>query len=177
LRIERVVLLGFMGSGKSSVGESLARRLEWRFLDFDVEIERREGRAVADVIDTEGEDTFREMEAALTEEVASAAFLVLAPGGGWITQPELLDRLGPGTLSVWLDVSPAETVRRVNEDPADRPFKNHPDAVAMVEEMRSERLPLYERADLRIPTDGRTVEELAFEIEQFVRSRPSGSDG
>ena len=67
--IERIVLLGYMCSGKSSVGEALARRLEWRFLDFDVEIERREARPVGAIIDAEGEEYFRGAEAGLTREV------------------------------------------------------------------------------------------------------------
>ena len=66
-----------MCSGKSSVAASLARRLDWRFLDFDVEIERREGRPVAAIIDAQGEEYFRSLEAALTEEVARVPGIVL----------------------------------------------------------------------------------------------------
>ena len=160
-----------MCSGKSTVGESLARRREWRYLDFDVEIERREGPTVRDIIDVEGEEHFRAMEAALTEEAAAEDLLVLAPGGGWILQPEALDALGPATLSVWLRVTPEETVRRLRADSIDRPFKDHPNPVGMVAEMLAERTPLYNRADLTVPTDGRTVEAIAFEIEQLVRTR------
>ena len=169
--IQRIVLLGFMCSGKSTVGESLARRLGWDFLDFDVEIERREERPVSEVIEREGEETFRAMEAALTKEIAQARFLVAAPGGGWITNPELLEAIRPGTLSVWLRVSPPETARRLREDPRERPLKSHPDAVSVIAEMLAEREPLYRRADLMIPADARTVEEIAFEIEQVARTR------
>jgi shikimate kinase len=167
----RVVLLGYMCSGKSTVGEALARRLEWRFLDFDVEIERREGHALKDVVAERGEETLRQMEAALTEEVSREAFVVLAPGGGWITRPELLTALGPGTLSVWLRVSPAETVRRLREDTIDRPFRDLDDPAPLVAEMLAEREPLYRMADLAVPAEGRTAETIAFEIEQVVRTR------
>jgi shikimate kinase len=167
----RVVLLGYMTSGKSTVGAALARRLEWRFVDFDVEIERREGATVREIIATAGEDHFRDLEAALTEEVAGAPFLVLAPGGGWITRPELLARLGPETLSVWLHVSPEETVRRLRADDIDRPFRDLADPVPHIAEMLAEREPLYRLADLFLPTDGRSPESLAFEIEQVVRTR------
>lgn len=169
--IGRVVLLGYMCSGKSTVGEALARRLDWRYLDFDVEIEQREERPISAVIDEGGEEYFRSLEAALTEEAADDPFLVMAPGGGWITQPELLDLLRPGGLSVWLHVTPEETVRRLREDSIDRPFKDHPDPERMVSEMLSEREPLYRLADIRVPTDGRSVEEIAFEIETLVRTR------
>lgn len=170
-RVERVVLLGYMASGKSTVAEALARRLEWSYLDFDVEIERREGRSVKEIIDGIGEEEFRRMEAALTEEVANEEGVVLAPGGGWITAPELLEAIRPGTLSVWLCVSPDETARRLKEDTIDRPFRDHPDPVGMIAEMLADRFPLYQRADVALPADTRTPEQIAFEIEGIVRAR------
>ena len=172
--IERVVLLGYMTSGKSTVGQALARRLEWEFVDFDVEIEHREGRTVKEIIADEGEERFREMEAALTEEAAGRPGLVLAPGGGWITRPEQMDLLGPGTLSVWLRVSVDESVRRLRTDGVDRPFRDHPDPRGMIAQMLAEREPLYRLADVSVPTDGRSPEGVAFEIETVVRLRVSG---
>jgi shikimate kinase len=169
--IRRVVLLGYMCSGKSTVGAALARRLEWSYLDFDVEIEHREGRTVKEVVESGGEERFRALEAVLTEEAAGAAGAVLAPGGGWITRPEMLDVLGPDTLSVWLRVSAVETVRRLREDSIDRPFREDPDALARVAEMLAGREPLYRLADLTVPVDLRRPEEIAFEIEQVVRTR------
>jgi shikimate kinase len=169
--VVRVVLLGFMCSGKSTVGASLARRLDWGYLDFDVEIERREGRTVREIIATDGEERFREMEAALTAEAAEARFVVLAPGGGWIKNPEMLDALGPGTLSVWLRVSPAETVRRIEADPIDRPLRGYPGAEARVAGLLAQREPLYRLADLGVPVDGRSPESVAFEVEAVVRNR------
>ena len=170
-KLYRIVLLGYMCSGKSTVGESLARRLEWRYVDFDVEIERRDSRAVSAIIEEEGEEAFRLREAALTEEAAEENGLVLAPGGGWITRPEMLDMLGDGTFSAWLRVSPEETARRLREDSIDRPFKDHPDPVGRIREMLAEREPLYRLADVTVPTDFRSVEEIAFEIEQITRAR------
>jgi shikimate kinase len=169
--IERVVLLGYMCSGKSAVGESLARRLGWDFIDFDVEIERREGVPIAETVDRAGEEYLRALESALTEEIAERRGLVLAPGGGWITRPNLLEAIRPGTLAVWLRASAAETVRRLRDDPLPRPLKDHPDPVPLVAEMLDEREALYRRADLTIPTDEREVESVAFEIEQVVRLR------
>ena len=180
LLIDRVVLLGYMTSGKSTVGRALARRLEWDFVDFDVEIERREGRAVREIIASGGEDSFREMEAALTEELAERRGVVLAPGGGWILNPEQLDRLGRATLSVWLRVSADETVRRLRDDSIDRPFRDHPDPRAKVAKMLAEREPLYRLADISVPAEGRTPEGVAFEIETVVRTRREvrlGSNG
>ncbi|HEX8242423.1 MAG TPA: shikimate kinase [Longimicrobium sp.] len=169
--VVRVVLLGYMTAGKSTVGQALARRLEWRFLDFDVEIEQREGRTIGDLVLDEGQSRLREFEGLLTEEVAHAHYVVLAPGGGWITRPELLERLGEGTLAVWLKVSPEETARRLNADTIDRPFRGMDDPVPVIARMIAERDDLYRRADLSIPTDGRSTESIAFEIETIVRVR------
>jgi shikimate kinase len=169
--VHRVVLLGYMASGKSTVGEAVARRLEWSFLDFDVEIEQREGRTVKEIIEMWGEERFRDMEAALTSEAASAVRLVMAPGGGWITRPELLGMLGSETLRVWLRVSIDETVRRLREDTIDRPFKDLDDPTPMIAGMMADRETLYRLADVSIPADDRSVESIAFEIEQMVRTR------
>ena len=160
-----------MCSGKSTVGAALARRLEWPLLDFDHEIENREGLPVPAIIEQDGEEYFRSLEAALTEEVADVGGLVLAPGGGWITRPELLEMLRPRTLAVWLRVSPAETVRRLLEEGRDRPLSDHPDPIAPVSAMMAEREPLYRLADVAVPGDARSAEEVAFEIEQIVRTR------
>jgi shikimate kinase len=165
------VLLGFMGSGKSTVGEALARRLEWRYLDFDVEIERREGAAVSAIIRAKGEEYFRAAEAALTREAAALQGVVLSPGGGWITQPEMLEMIRPATFAAWLRVSPEETVRRMRSDSIDRPLRDLPDAIPRVAEMILAREPLYRLADAIFPGDGVSAEVVAFEIEQMVRTR------
>lgn len=175
-RIDRVVLVGFMASGKSTVGAALARRLEWGFIDFDVEIERREGRSVPRIIEEAGEPWFRALEASLTAEYGGEKEVVMAPGGGWITNPELLLSLGRDTFSAWLAASAEETIRRVRADPAGHPIRAHPDAAAKIERMLAERESFYRLADLRIPVDGRSVESIAFEIEQVVRGRGSGSE-
>lgn len=169
--VERVVLLGYMTAGKSTVGQALARRLEWSFLDFDVEIERRDGRTIGELIDLEGEEHFRRLEAALTGEIAGKPYLVLAPGGGWITRPEQLTALGPGTLAAWLRVSPEETARRLRADTIARPFREMDDPVPRIAEMLAGREPLYRLADLSIPTDNRSPESIAFELETVVRMR------
>jgi shikimate kinase len=169
--IERVALLGYMRSGKSTVAESLARRLDWRHLDFDSEIERREGRPIAEIVEARGEEYLRSLEAALTQEISGERCLVLAPGGGWITRPELLRAIRPGTFAAWLSVSAEETVRRLIADREDRPFKDHPAPMEAVAEMLREREHLYRLADVRVPGDGRRIEEIAFEIEQIVRTR------
>jgi shikimate kinase len=136
-----------------------------------VEIEQRDGRSIKQLIDEEGEERFRGIEAELTEEFSRERYLILSPGGGWITRPELLDAIRPGTLAVWLQVSPEETTRRLMEDSIDRPFKDHPNPVEQIAAMQSEREPLFRLADITVPANARSVEEIAFEIEQLARTR------
>ncbi len=168
--IERIVLVGFMASGKTTVGRALARRLGWDFVDFDEVIVRRTGMPVAEIFRSQGESAFREMEARLTDEFGGAERAVLAPGGGWITHPELLDAVGPGTLVVWLRISPEEAVRRAMGDAVHRPLLAGPDPLAKARLLLAEREPLYFLADVAVETDGRAVDDIAYEIAERVRA-------
>jgi shikimate kinase len=171
--IERVVLLGFMASGKTAVGAALARRLGWEHIDLDTEIERREGLPIAEIFVKRGEAHFRWLEAAATERIASAREVVLSPGGGWITNPKLLGRLGSRTLSVWLQVSPEEILRRLESagEVERRPLLRAPDPADTVRRMLRDREPLYRLAEVAVSTDGRDVEDIAEGIELLVRNR------
>ncbi|HLM68903.1 MAG TPA: shikimate kinase [Longimicrobium sp.] len=169
--VERIVLVGMMCSGKSAVGAALAQRLGWTHADLDREIERAAGRSVREIFAAEGEAAFRRMEAEATRRMAGRAHLVLSPGGGWITNPELLDALGPGTLCVWLQVSPEEAVRRSTAAPGERPLLAGPDPLGAVRRLLAERERFYARAHLALPTDGRSVDGAARDIEASIRDR------
>ncbi|MBX6362821.1 MAG: shikimate kinase [Gemmatimonadetes bacterium] len=165
----RVVLVGFMAAGKSTVGRILADRLGWDFVDFDEEIERRTGMTVPDIFLRRGERYFRDREAALTAELAHREGVVLAPGGGWITQPELLESLGPDSLVVWLRLTPEEAVRRALGDAVKRPLLAGPDPLGRAEFLMAEREPLYRLADVAVDVVGKPPDEVAWEIAQMVR--------
>lgn len=170
--VERVVLLGFMASGKTTVGRLLAGRLGWRHLDLDEEIERAEGRSVAEIFRDEGEAYFRRLEAGATARLLEAPGTVLTPGGGWVTQPALLDLLPAGTLAVWLRVSPGEVLRRAGggDEAARRPLLAGPDVEGTVRRLLAEREALYRRAAARaVLTDGRHPVDIAQEIASLVR--------
>ncbi len=170
-RFRRVVLLGFMASGKSAVGRALAARLGWQHVDLDAEIERRAGRPIAEIFSTEGEAAFRTLEAELTPDFLRRDGLVFSPGGGWITNPGLLEAIPPVTLTVWLKVSPDEVVRRLTGDAGApvRPLLQGPDPGARAATLLAEREELYTRADVHVDTDGRGVEEIAAELESIIR--------
>lgn len=174
--VRRVVLLGSMASGKSTVGALLARRLGWPHLDFDREIEREHGRPVAEIFAEGGEAAFRSAEAAITPRLLRTAPAVLTPGGGWVTNPGVLGMLPPDTMSVWLRVSAPEVVRRAVADggPA-RPLLQDGDPLDRVERLLRDREPLYRRADLHLDTDGRTPDQVAADLEARVRDRMAGT--
>lgn len=165
-----MVLLGFMAAGKTAVGAELARRLGWEHLDLDRAIEAREGCTVAELFARHGEARFRELEARATAEAAGRSGVVLSPGGGWITRPELLDALGGATLSVWLQVSPEEAVRRASAAPGERPLLAGPDPLGAARRLLEARAPLYARATLHLSTAGRSPDEVAALIEREVRA-------
>jgi shikimate kinase len=169
--VERIVLVGMMCSGKSAVGAALAALLGWTHADLDREIEARAGRSVREIFAADGEAAFRRMEAEATRRMAGRTRIVLSPGGGWITNPRLLDSLGPGTLCVWLQVSPEEAVRRAAAAPGERPLLAGPDPLGAVRRLLAEREPFYARAHIALPTDGRSVAGAARDIHDSIRGR------
>jgi shikimate kinase len=175
--VERVVLVGMMCSGKSAVGAELAGLLGWAHVDLDREIEREAGRPVREIFAARGEAAFRAMEAEATRRMARRTRVVLSPGGGWMTNPGLLDSLGPGTLCVWLHVSPEEAVRRSAAAPGERPLLAGPDPLEAVRRLLAERERFYARAHLVLPTDGRSVSGAARDIHTSIRGRIANTGG
>ena len=167
--VRRVVLVGFMAAGKSSVGRKLAESLDWGFIDFDEEIERRTGTSIPELFRVEGAAAFRALEAELTAEVAEEPWVVLAPGGGWITQPELLEFFDDETLVVWLRISPEEAIRRASGTLSHRPLlASAPDPLERARLLIREREPLYRLADVVVEVDGRDVDDVAEEIADLI---------
>lgn len=169
-RYDRVILIGFMAAGKTTVGRVLASRLGWRFVDLDEEIERRTGYAIADLFAEQGEAAFRELEAEATEAVRGTRDIVLAPGGGWITRSELLASLRPRGLVVWLRVSAREAVRRSRAEGRRRPLLQGDEPLSRAAMLLAEREPYYRGADLTIDTEGQDPTAVAVAILEHLRS-------
>jgi shikimate kinase len=163
---ERVVLVGFMGSGKTRVGRELANRLGWRHVDLDREIEVREGVTIPEYFERHGETAFRAIEAEITPLFTAASHTVISTGGGWVTNPGMFEALPSGTLTVFLRVAPEEVLRRVSVGPgrSTRPLLAGPDPAAKIVELMAARDPLYSRAMLAVETDRRSPRDVAEEI-------------
>jgi shikimate kinase len=162
----RVVITGFMGSGKTTVGGALARLLEVAFLDLDDCVAAAEGRGPRALIDEEGEEYFREAETrALRRALEEGAARVIATGGGaWTVERNRALVAAGGCLSVWLDAPFELCRRRIKESGggAERPLARDSERARRLYE---ERLAAYRLADLRVRVTPRSgAEELAAEI-------------
>lgn len=169
----RVVLVGFMASGKTSVGERLARLLGWRFTDFDAEIEARAGASIPEIFARQGEEAFRELEARVGRRLLQEEDVVLATGGGWAATEGRLTDLPEGTLSVWLRVGPEEAVRRAGSGEGERPLLDVADPVGRARELLEQREPLYGRAMVTLDAEEASPGELARAIARMVQDPPA----
>lgn len=162
-------LVGMMGSGKSSVGRHLAEALNYRFIDADTSLEQVAGRSIPEIFASDGESGFRALESAVLNQIASWHSLVVATGGGVVTQPANWGELHQGVV-VWLDAPDAMLLQRLEADPTPRPLMEAEDRAERLAALLAERRPLYAQADLRILQDGRPPEQVA---EQILEALPS----
>ena len=162
-------LVGMMGSGKSSVGRHLAEGLNYRFIDADTSLEQVAGRSIPEIFASEGESGFRALESAVLNQIASWHSLVVATGGGVVTQPANWGELHQGVV-VWLDAPDAILLQRLEADPTPRPLMEAEDRAERLAALLAERRPLYAQADLQILQDGRPPEQVA---EQIIEALPS----
>ena len=172
--ITRVLLIGFMGSGKTLVGQALADRLEWGFRDFDQEIKIRVGLPIPEIFRQHGEGRFREVEEQVGRDLLNGTRCVLASGGGWPAALGRMESLPQGTLSVWLQVTPEEAVRRIRKEGPTRPLLAVSDPVGRARDLLASREPYYAEAQVGLDSVGKTPEELAEEIEAIMNEMGQG---
>jgi shikimate kinase len=164
----RIVLTGFMGSGKSTVGRLLAQRLGWTFIDLDDVIEAEAGATIAELFARHGEPAFRTLEHETIARLAAGDGLILALGGGAIEHATTRSLLigGSGTLLVHLEVELATTLARCSGTEHIRPvFADQANLAARYQR----RLPLYRTAHVSISVDALTPDEVVEAILRAVR--------
>ena len=162
-------LVGMMGSGKTSTGRPLAERLGYGFVDADAVIEQAAGCSIPEIFDRDGEAGFRGLESQVLSAISQRHSLVVATGGGVVTQPENWGMLHSGIV-IWLDVVPDQLLQRLNADSTVRPLLQTADPEAALNALLNERRPLYAEADLTVVINDETPEAVADGILQLVPS-------
>jgi len=170
-----VVLVGFMGSGKSVVGLELARRFGAPFVDVDERIETAAGSPIRDLFAREGELAFREREKAALRDALSVKGRVIATGGGAFADEENRVLLRSYAPVVYLEAAVETLLDRLAGD-LERPLLRGGDREAVVRELLSRRVRGYRTADVTVRTDGRTVEEITRQVADWIE-RTEGRAG
>jgi shikimate kinase len=166
-----IVLVGFMGAGKTTVGQLLSERLGLPFADSDLVIEQRAGRPIRQIFAEDGEPAFRALERQVIADLLDGPDLVLALGGGAPEHPRTRERLTTAQV-VYLQVGYDQAMTRVGggADPQSRPLLARPDLAATYQR----RLPLYaEVATLTVGTDGRHPEAIGQDILARLSAKPA----
>ena len=160
-----IALIGFMGTGKTAVGKVLAEKLGRSFVELDLLIEQKVGKAISEVFQQEGEIAFRELELEVTREVSKSRDLVIACGGGIVLNKINVDRLKENAIIVYLTASPGVILKRVANEEGQRPLLEVDNPVLTIREMLRFRKPFYERAaDIIINTSRLDINSAAEQI-------------
>ncbi|MFC1987844.1 shikimate kinase [Chloroflexota bacterium] len=160
-----IALIGFMGTGKTAVGQLLAKKLDKKFIEMDTLIEQKAGKTIPEIFQQDGEIAFRELEIELTKEIADERNAVIACGGGLVLNKINVDRLRENAIIVYLTASPRVILKRVSAEEGQRPLLEVEDPTLNVLEMLRFRKPSYERAaDVTINTSKLDINSVAEQI-------------
>ncbi len=162
-QIHNLALIGFMGTGKSTVGRLAAQILHFEFLDTDHVIEARAGKSISDIFRDQGESAFRQLERQLVEELAGSRKTVIATGGGLPLNPANMASLKTHSLVVCLWASPETVYARVKAH-SHRPLLKDPDPEARIRRLLTEREPHYREADVLVNTELRSLREVTAQV-------------
>ena len=162
-------LVGMMGSGKTSTGRPLAERLGYGFVDADAVIEQAAGCSIPEIFERDGEAGFRSLESQVLSAISQRHSLVVATGGGVVTEPENWGVLHSGIV-IWLDVIPEQLLQRLKADSTVRPLLQTANPEAALNTLLNERRPLYAEADLTVVINEETPDVVANGILQLLPS-------
>ena len=162
-----IYLIGMMGSGKTSTGRPLAKRLGYGFVDADAVIEQVAGCTIPEIFERDGEAGFRSIESQVLNAISQRHSLVVATGGGVVTKPENWGQLHSGIV-VWLDVNRAQLIERLQDDSTQRPLLQQPNPEAALDTLLQERRPLYGEADLTVVIKDESPDAVADGILQLL---------
>jgi shikimate kinase len=167
--MQNIILIGFMGVGKTEVGKLLAKKLKMTYIDTDSIIEKEQGMEINDIFKEKGEESFRDMETKLLDKLAGLKDRVISTGGGIVLRPgnvKKLKSMGPLVLLT----SDHETVYKRVKGSGTRPLLNVDDPKAKIREILEFRMPIYKGiADLEVDTSLLSPEEASNKIAKFAK--------
>ncbi|MFC2011224.1 shikimate kinase [Chloroflexota bacterium] len=172
--MDNIALIGFMGTGKTAVGQSLAIKLGREFLEMDSLIEQKAGKSIPEIFQQDGEIAFRELEIRVTKEVTKMKNVVIACGGGLVLNKINIDRLRENARIIYLTASPRVILKRTSNEPGQRPLLEVDNPTLAVKELLKFRKPFYERAaDTTIDTSKLDINAVAEQIIEQLKENAS----
>ncbi|MBT9168262.1 MAG: Shikimate kinase [Syntrophomonadaceae bacterium] len=171
---KNLVLVGFMGTGKTEVGRLLAQSLNRRFVDTDQVIAQREGKTIPEIFQERGEKYFRQLEKVQAEELREQQNLVIATGGGFVLDEDNSAALRQSGFVVWLTADFSVLLERLKDDDSRPLLKNEKDFAALYHA----RLPVYRRAShVQVDTAGKLPQDVAEEIFRIIDRNGTNETG
>jgi len=167
--MKNIILVGFMGTGKSVVGKHLAAKLDRDFIELDDIIEAKEKMSIKDIFEKKLEPYFRQVEKEVAKEAAKREDVVISAGGGAVMDEENFKNLKNSGIIICLKASP-DTILKRTKNLKTRPLLNVPDPKKQIEELLKKREPYYNKADFSINTDNLTIEQVAARAIDFIHT-------
>jgi len=165
--MKNIVLVGFMGTGKTEVGKILSKKLGYALIDADTEIEKRQNMAITEIFRQQGEPAFRDIEADVIKQLSGMKKNVISTGGGAVLRQENIDNLRANGVIVCLSATPETILQRTSVN-NDRPLLQTENPLQKIKELLEYRRPYYEKADIMIDTENKSPLEVAEEIIKAV---------
>ncbi|MDD4012626.1 MAG: shikimate kinase [Candidatus Omnitrophica bacterium] len=172
--MKNIILIGFMGTGKTAVAKAIAKSLAMKYVSTDELIEKKEGRTIAEIFSSSGEAYFRMIEKKVVEEISRVPGQVVDTGGGVVLDHDNIENLKKGGTVICLWASP-ETVYRRTASCRHRPLLNVEDPMRRIRELLEYRTPFYHKADHHIHTDADSIESVARKAEEIANGKKSDS--
>ncbi len=169
----KLVLIGMMGSGKSTIGRRVAKELNWAFYDVDSEIERVQNLKIPEIFALKGEGKFRSLEKEMIQKLSQKDKVVLSTGGGAPCSAENWKALSQEAVILWLKASPKQLLERVQKKPLEvRPLlKQGISPLEVITQLLNSREKIYKKADYILETDGWTIPEVCQKILDLLRTK------
>ena len=148
--LKTIVLIGMMGSGKTSVGKALAKKLNIAFIDIDQEIEKKYQINISEIFQTKGEAFFRKIEENMSCKLINGKPCVISIGGGGFLNKKIRNKIKINAISIWINTSLDKIYQRLNESKNKRPLLNYKNLKKSIKEIYDKRKPIYKKANYKI---------------------------